>query len=278
MKRLIAALKQFINQVYKDPSWDLATIVFIACFSFIITYHFSNPEELAQLETSSNEREAWIADAGMLCTLQMDMLSGTEAVTQPLNQYQNIYKAMVDTGMFPDHERIEENYNSVTKAKRRIELIAARLKGYHFSVPVHNEQARRYEAILANELSMLKLIEDFCAAFLTDDVEKFAQQLRDAGGKLSAVLKENETIDALEQGINLRREEQLRTNLTKNKKAKAQARILTDKKYVYILTAVFCIGYFIAFGRGVSKVLKTPCPVSSRQKRAVPKPKKRRNH
>lgn len=278
MKRLITALEQFLKGAYKNPLWDIATVVFLTLIGFMLTYQLSSTEEQARLEVSINEREAWIADAGRLCTLHLEMRSGMEAVEEPLNQFLAIYKGMIDPGLLPDRERVQENYYSAIKAKERVELLAARFKGVHFRVPVHNEQARRYEALLAHELSVLKIMEDFCVAFLAGDVEKFTRHVRETGSRLSAIRKEEATIDALEQGINLQLEEQVRTNLTENKKEKAQARILTFKKYAHIPAALFCIGYLIAIGRGVNNVLKKSSGVSSRQKRIVARPKKRRRN
>lgn len=270
----LAALEQFLRG--QSRLWNMATVVFITLIGLMFNYQLTRPQEQADLETSINAREARIAESGRLCTLHGEMLSVMETAAQPLDQIQAVHKYMIDTGMFPDREQVEENYKSAIKAKEKVELLAARLKGIHFSARVHDEQARKYEAIMASELNVLKVIEDFCAAFLTDDIEKFAPQVRGMAGRLSNVRKEHETIDASEQGINLLMEETLKANSTEDKRLEAQAQILTYKKYAHIPAAMFCIGYLILFSRGVNNVRKKSIKVSARPKRGTPGPKKRR--
>lgn len=276
-KKLIKAIETFIEHAYRKKSWYVWTAFIGACFMFWINYQLSNPDEQAQLKKAVSESEVKVKDDEILCSLSEQITNEGEATTRVLNQFLSIVQDIRDSGRIDNRQQqIEENYNLAIETKKQTELLLARVKGTYLRVPVYNEQVRMYETILAGELKLLTMIEDFSAAYLAGDAKRFAQEVQQIVSQYSTLLKELETGLAQQKSLNLQRASTLKSVSIENERAMERAWIHRIRGYLQFPILGLFILYFITIGMGVKNSWKKSHEAAMRQKLAVDKPSNRR--
>jgi hypothetical protein len=277
LKKLFKAIESFAEHAYKKPIWIIMTVICGSCFTFIASYQSSLPEERARLEKVINERKVDVEDSERYNSLYKDVVSDRESVRLVWGQFNSIIEGIKTSGRLTDHERqIEENYHAAIETRRRVEIVIAKIKGTNFRAPYLNEDIRATEHFLISVASVLKLVEDFWAPYLTGEGGNFVHSIIQSNSRVESINKELTTALTQMNGQTLQLQSAARLKKLELKITYEQAERHRIKGFLQIPAVVFLVGYIVFISRGVRKFFKEPSLVILRQNRVISTPKKRR--
>lgn len=277
LARLFKAIETFAEHAYKKPIWYFATLACGSCLAFIFSYQSSRPEEQARFENAINERRVQIEDSKRMMNLGKEIVAEQEPVNKAFGQFQSIIQDIIASGQLTGRkQQIEENYRLSVEIRKRVEIIIAKLQGTNFRVAYLNEEVRTSEGFLKVVASALKWIEDVCASYLTDDINKFVQQIHQSPARSEGILKEGKTALAQSESQSLQLESAIRLKELELKRAVEQYERHYIKGLFQIPAAVISVGYLISVGIGIGRFWTNPNRVTQRSKRVGSISQKRR--
>ena len=103
---------------------------------------------------------------------------------------------------------------------------------------------------MANNIDALKFMEDFGAAYMAGDIERFAQEIRRSGSRAETIIIEGETALARQRSVSMQLESTSRSKKTEHDRSLAQAERHRKIGLLQYPAFVFSVGYLLAICYG----------------------------
>jgi AAA15 family ATPase/GTPase len=273
--RLFKAIESFAESAYRKPIWYFWTIVVGGCISVLVPYHLSYLEEQAKLEKSILEQKTLIEDGGRICSLHEEVKAKSLASSELFQKLQSITKDTVDLqSMEKREQQIQEIYRLATEDKEQTVLLLAKVKGTHLRVNVFDEEIQTYQVLLATDISTMEVIESFCSAYLSRNVEYIEQQIPQVSGQFTSLRGELKNATARLESLGFRQQSTVKSILIENKKLVSQVKAQKYKEYALLPAISLPIMYLLTIFAGVINAWRKARPQGLRQKRFISRPKK----
>jgi hypothetical protein len=244
------ALNSYGKKAYKEPVWIVVTLfIFVPCFTFLVTPQSLPPSEQTGLDKTIYEWQVQQEDSANMDSLTDEIIRERALSVKPFNQYLSLITDISSSKRLRNREQeYEELYNSAVAARNRVEMVLAKVKGINFRVDIFNEVARMSEELLAGEISMLKIIEDHCTAYLAGDDLILHQGLQQDKSRLLTMINEQETAIAQWQSMKPRLDSTVKLKSIEYENAIAQVKRNRFKGQLKYPALAISLGYIITFG------------------------------